>query len=168
MRVKSHGSSRYFVTFIDDKTRWCEIYFLKQKSEVIEKFKEYMQLVENQTGRKIKTLRTDNGKEYVNNEFSTFLKEKGIKHELTNDYTPEQNGVAERKNRTLVEMGRCMMLQSGLPPSFWAESILTANHVRNRVPSRSPQLVDWKETNTHISKSIWNRSIYVGQATWKR
>jgi len=88
MRVKSHGSSRYFVTFIDDKTRWCEIYFLKQKSEVIEKFKEYMHLVENQTGRKIKTLRTDNGKEYVKTEFSTFLKEKGIKHELTNDYTP--------------------------------------------------------------------------------
>jgi len=59
------------------------MYFLKQKSEVIEKFKEYMHLVENQTGRKVKTLRTDNGKEYVNDEFSIFLKEKGINHELT-------------------------------------------------------------------------------------
>jgi len=82
MRVKSHGSSRYFVTFIDDKTRWCEIYFLKQKSEVIEKFKEYMHLVENQTGRNIKTLRTDNGKEYVNNEFSTFLKKRALSMNL--------------------------------------------------------------------------------------
>jgi len=81
-----------------------------------------------------------------------------------------QNGVAERKNQTLVEMVRCMMLQSGLPPSFWAESILTAKiHKQSPVPKRNTaQLVDWKDTNTHISKSIWNRSIYVGQAIWKR
>lgn len=137
MRVNSLGGSRYFLTFIDDKSKWCEVYFLKHKSEVLEKFKEYKSMVEKRTGRKIKAIRSDNGTEYTNNAFKNYLKKEGIKHEFTVEYTPQQNGVAERKNRTLVEMARCMMIQSGLAPSFWAEAILTANHIRNRCPSRS-------------------------------
>lgn len=137
MRVNSIGGSRYFLTFIDDKSRWCEIYFLKKKNEVFEKFKEFKSMVEKSTGHKIKALRSDNGTEYTNNEFKNFLKKEGIKNQFTVEYTPQQNGVAERKNRTLVEMARCLMIQSGLSPSFWAEAILTANHIRNRCPSQS-------------------------------
>jgi transposase InsO family protein len=137
MRVNSLAGSRYFVTFIDDKSRWCEVYFMKKKSEVIEKFKEYKCLVEKKTERKIKIVRSDNGTEYTRHYLEDFLKQEGIRHELTVEYTPQQNGVAERKNRSLVETARCLMIQSGLSASFWTEAILTANHIRNRCPSRS-------------------------------
>jgi hypothetical protein len=137
MRVNSLAGSRYFVTFIDDKSRWCEVYFMKKKSEVIEKFKEYKCLVEKKTERKIKTVRSDNGTEYTSHYLEDFLKQEGIRHELTVEYTSQQNGVAERKNRSLLETARCLMIQSGLSANFWAEAILTANHIRNRCPSRS-------------------------------
>jgi hypothetical protein len=110
---------------------------MKKKSEVTEKFKEYKCLVEKKTERKIKTVRSDNGTEYTSHYLEDFLKQEGIRHELTVEYTPQQNGVAERKNRSLVETARCLMIQSGLSASFWAEGILTANHIRNRCPSRS-------------------------------
>lgn len=77
---------------------------MKSKNEAFEKFKEFKLQVENETGCKIVRLRTDNGKEYVNNEFDTFLQQQGIQRQLTVPYTPQQNGVAERCNRTLVEM----------------------------------------------------------------
>jgi hypothetical protein len=137
MRVNSLAGSRYFVTFIDDKSRWCEIYFMKKKSEVIEKFKKYKCLVEKKTERKIKTVRSDNGTEYTSHCLEDFLKQEGIRHELTVEYTPQQNGVSERKNRSLVETARCLMIHLGLSASFRAEAILTANHIRNRCPSRS-------------------------------
>jgi len=74
---------------------------------------------------------------YVNQEFDEYLKSEGIKRRLTTTHTPEQNGVAERKNRTLVEMSRCLLLQSGLRPSFWAEAVSTANYIRNRCPTKA-------------------------------
>lgn len=137
MRVRSFGGTRYFVTFIDDKSRWCEIYFMENKSEVAKKFIEFKNMAERKTGMKIKCLRSDNGTEYVNNYMNDFLKNHGIRHELTIEYTPQQNGVSERKNRTLLDMARCMLIQSGLPPTFWAEAVNTANYVRNRCPSQS-------------------------------
>ena len=137
MRVESNGKARYFVTFIDDQSRWCEVRLLKRKDEVFGAFKEYKAFVETQTGRKIKHLQSDNGKEYRNKEFDDFLKSNGIGRRLTVTHTPEQNGVAERKNRTLVEMARCLLIQSGLSPSFWGEAINTANYIRNRCPSSS-------------------------------
>jgi hypothetical protein len=85
MHVNSLAGSRYFVTFIDDKSRWCEVYFMKKKSEVIEKFKEYQSLVEKKTERKI---RSDNGTEYTSHYLKDFLKQEGIRHELTVEYTP--------------------------------------------------------------------------------
>jgi hypothetical protein len=94
-------------------------------------------LVEKKTEQKIKTVRSDNGTEYTSHYLKDFLKQEGIRHELTVEYTPQQNGVAERKNRSLLETARCLMIQLGLSASFWAEAILTANHIRNRCPSRS-------------------------------
>ena len=135
MKAESLGGARYFITFIDDYSRICYVFFLKQKSDAFEKFKEFEAQVTTMTGKKIKYLRTDNGGEYTSKQFEAFLKEKGIKHELTCPYTPQQNGVAERMNRTLQEIALAQLQHSGLPTEFWAESLMCANYVRNRMPS---------------------------------
>ena len=137
MRVHSHGGSRYFATFIDDDTRWCEVRFLRSKNEVFSAFKIFKAMAENLLERKIKYIQTDNGTEYCNKEFDDYLAECGIKRRTTVPYSPQQNGIAERKNRTLIETARCLMLESGVSPSFWAEAVNAANYVRNRCPSRS-------------------------------
>ena len=90
----------YYVTFVDDYLVNTWIYFLKTKSEVFRKFKEFKALIENHSERRIKTLRLDNGGEYTSKEFEAFCKEDGIKRELTTPYNPQQNGAVERKNRT--------------------------------------------------------------------
>lgn len=136
-RTQSVNGAKYFITFIDDRSRWCEVYFLKQKSGALEAFKMYQTQVERVTGKKIKYLQSDNGKEYCNAEMDTFLRNQGIQRRLSVVRTPQQNGVAERFNRTLVEMARCLLLQSNLSDMFWADAVATACHLRNRCPSRS-------------------------------
>lgn len=135
-RTNSIGGSKYFVTFIDDKSRRVFVYFMRNKSEVLEKFKLFKAMVERQTDRKIKSLRTDNGREYVNADFDSFLQREGIQRQLTVPYTPQQNGVAERANRTIVEMTRSMMLHAGAQQRLWAEAVNTAVYIRNRCPTK--------------------------------
>jgi hypothetical protein len=137
MECKSLGGANYFLTFIDDFTRKVFVYFLKSKSDVKELFDEYRALVETQTGKKIKILRTDNGLEFCNKELDSQLRKAGIIHQTSNTYTPQQNGLAERMNRTLVEKARCMLFESNLPKYFWAEAISTAAYIYNRSPTRS-------------------------------
>jgi transposase InsO family protein len=93
----------YYVSFIDDYSRKTWIYFLKSKDEVFSKFKEFKALIENLFERKIKILRSDNGGEYTSKEFVSFCRDVGIKRELTTPYNPQQNGVAEKKNRMIME-----------------------------------------------------------------
>ncbi|KAK8921738.1 hypothetical protein KSP39_PZI020142 [Platanthera zijinensis] len=114
----SLGGVRYFVTFIDDFSRKVWIYFLKHKSEVFEKFKVCKTTVEKQTGKRVKYLRSDNGGEYTSAEFQEYCNQKGITRHLTIPGTPQQNGVAKRMNRTLLERARCMRLFADLPRSF--------------------------------------------------
>ena len=137
MPTESIGGRKYFVTFIDDYSRCCEVYFLSHKSEVLEKFKEYEAITTNDCGQRIETLRTDNGGEYLSTEFKAYLKSKGIRHELTVPHSPEQNGVAERMNRTLMESARSMIAHAGLPNRYWAEAVATVAYVRNRTPTTS-------------------------------
>ena len=94
--TESLSGAEYFLTFIDDTTRYVWVYVLKRKDQVFERFLEWKALVEKSTGRKLKALRTDNGGEYTSTEFETYLKKEGVRHELTVPKTPEQNGVAER------------------------------------------------------------------------
>lgn len=137
-RTQNANGARWFVTFIDDCSRWCEVYFLRQKSGVLEAFKLFKNYAEKQTGKQIKSLQSDNGREYYKNApFDDYLSEHGIERRLSVPRTPQQNGVAERKNRTLLDMARCLMVQSSLPPSFWSEAIATACHIRNRCPTSS-------------------------------
>ena len=100
----------YYVTFIDDYSRKVWTFFLKHKSEVFQKFKEWKTMVENQRGRKVRALRSDNGGEYTSTEFKEYLARHGIKHQLSIPGRPEQNGVAERMNRTLLERARSIRL----------------------------------------------------------
>lgn len=134
MKISSNGGAKYILVFIDDFTRKVFVYFIKFKSEVKNKFVDFKCLVENQTGRKIKILRTDNGTEYCNGEMNDFLRVNGILHQLTAPYTTQQNGLAERMNRTLVEKARCMLFEANIEQSFWAEAISTAAFIVNRSP----------------------------------
>ena len=133
MQTLSHGGSRYFITFTGDYSRYCQTYFLKRKSEALEKFKEFKESAENESGHKIKALRADRGGEYLSQEFKDYLKLCGIRAESTAAYSPQQNGVAERLNHTLVEAARSMISHAGLSYSFWAEAIATATYLRNRM-----------------------------------
>lgn len=137
MRITSLGGARYFATFIDDKTRYAEVTILKKRSDIVSTFKNYLRRVKTETGNKVKILRTDNAKEYLSREFTDLLQSKGIRRQLTVDRTSQQNGIAERANRTLVEMAHCMLIQSKLPLSLWAEAINTANFIRNRCPTKA-------------------------------
>lgn len=157
MRNVSQGGSVYFITFIDDYTRYMSTYFLKQKSEALSVFKEFKLKAENETGCKVKILRSDNGREYLSSEFDLFLKQNGIVHQTTVAYTPQQNGIAERANRTLVEMGRCMLEESKLPKSLWSEAVNTATYLRNRAPTKVLQgktpyecWFGWKPSVSHL------------------
>jgi len=113
------------LTFIDDFSRNVWAYFLKEKSEAFKVFKEWKTLLENQTGKKIKRLRTDNDLEFCNYQFDEFCKVEGIARHKTVVNTPQQNGFAERMNRTLLERARCMLSNAGPGKEFWAEAIST-------------------------------------------
>ena len=123
---KSLGGAEYFVTFIDDKTRYVWAYAIKRKSDVFKRFCEWKTEVEKSLGQNVKILRSDNGGEFTSGEFEDYLKKEGIKHQFTIPKCPQQNGVAERFNRTLVEMVRSMLADSELPKTFWAEALATA------------------------------------------
>lgn len=128
---------------------------LRQRSDVLKAFRNYKRRVEKLTGRHIKKLRTDNGKEYLSNEFKKFLEDEGISRQLSVEYTPQQNGVAERANRTIIEMAKCMLQQSGLPQSLWAEAVNTATFIRNRCPTKC--------LNDKTPIEAWtNKKPYVG------
>ena len=131
------------------------VYILKHKGEVLQRFQEWKALVEKSSGRKIKTLQSYNGGEYTSAEFSSYLAKKGIKHELTIPHTPQQNGVAERLNRTLIEGVRTMLADSKLPHRFWAEAISTAVYLRNRSPTKALEGVTpheaWSGTKPDVS-----------------
>ncbi|KAL5816417.1 hypothetical protein ACOSQ3_024795 [Xanthoceras sorbifolium] len=133
----SNGQNQYFLTFIDDYSRKTWVYFLKRKSEVFGYFKEFKTLVEKQSGYYIKTLRSDQGGEYTAGVFQEFLKQQGIRHQFTPAYTPQLNGVAERKNRTILNMARSMLKDKNMPKSFWAEAVLCAVYLLNRCPTKS-------------------------------
>ena len=137
VNTKSLGGAEYFLTFIDDKSRYVWVYLLKKKNEVFKRFLEWKAMVENGCGRKLKVLRSDNGGEYIGQQFQEYLKSEGVRHELTVPKTPQQNGVAERLNRTLMEMVRTMLIESHLDQRFWGEALCTAVYLRNRSPTKA-------------------------------
>ena len=124
--ISSYEKFKYYVTFIDDHSRFTWVYFLRSKSEVFRTFTEFLAYVDNQFSTSIKTLRTDSGGEYLSTEFQAFLASKGIIHQRSCPSTPQQNGVAERKNRHLLDVVRTLLLESSIPSMFWVEVLKTA------------------------------------------
>ena len=124
--IQTRGGKKYFLTLIDDCTRYCYVYLLRSKDEALEMFQHFKNEVENQLDRKIKVIRSDRGGEYEA-PFGDFCSQHGIIHQTTAPYSPQQNGVAERKSRTLKEMMNALLISSGLPQNLWGEAILSAN-----------------------------------------
>ncbi|KAL0793897.1 hypothetical protein Bca101_065274 [Brassica carinata] len=148
---RSLGNCQYFISFTDDWSRKVWIYFLKTKDEAFEKFVEWKKMVETQSERKVKKLRTDNGLEYCNLRFDKFCKEEGVVRHRTCTYTPQQNGVAERLNRSIMNKVRSMLSESGLEKKFWAEAASTSVYVINRLPSSA---IDFK-----IPEAMWTSAL---------
>jgi transposase InsO family protein len=127
----------YVLTFVDDASRYAWTYLLKTKSAAFSCFQKWLALVENQTDLRVKRLRSDNGGEFCSNEFEAFLTGKGILHEHTMPYTPQENGISERINQTLQNIMRCLLSHSGLPESLWGEAMMTACYLYNRLIHRA-------------------------------
>lgn len=136
-QVETYDKHRYFVTFIDDYTHFCCVYLIKSKSDVFDMFVEFSTMASSHFNLGIQRLRCDNGGEYRNHKLLNFCKERGILCEFTVPYTPEQNGVSERMNRTLVEKGRTMLIESRLSNCLWGEAILISNYLNNRSPTNA-------------------------------
>lgn len=136
-QVETLNRKRYFVTFTDVCSRYCEVILIREKSEVADVTIQYIERMKTQFGRKPKIFRSDRGTEFTVEKLQLYLRNEGIKFECTVGYAPEQNGIAERKNRTLMEAARCMLSESGLPKTFWGEAVNMANYVTNRMITRA-------------------------------
>jgi transposase InsO family protein len=125
----------WFVTFIDCHSRVTWVYLLKAKNEVFSCFQSFHKMVRTQFDANIKVLRSDNGTEYIDGTFRAYLNNSGILFQTSCVGTPQQNGVAERKNRHLAEVARSLLFTMNVPKHFWGEAILTATFLINRMPS---------------------------------
>ncbi|GJV76893.1 putative ribonuclease H-like domain-containing protein [Tanacetum coccineum] len=136
--IRSIDHKYYCLVITDDYSRFCWVFFLETKDETYPILKDFISLVENQLNKKVKAIRCDNGTEFKNAKLIELCGEKGIKRDYSNARTPQQNGVAERKNRTLIEAARTMLADSKLPTMFWTEAVSTACYVLNRVLVTNP------------------------------
>jgi hypothetical protein len=147
----SNSKKRYLLTFIDDFSRKIWIYFLAEKSEAFDFFKSYKARVEKETGTCILAVRTDRGGEFTSQEFINFCE---IHGQLTAAYTPQQNGVVERKNRTIMNMVRSMLFAKQIPKTFWAEAANWSVHVLNRCPTLAVKNKTPEEAWSGIKPSV--------------
>jgi hypothetical protein len=136
-QVSSLGVSCYYVTFIVDATRKTWVYCIRQKYDVFYIFKKWKSLVENETGKRLKCLRSNNGGEYYNKEFNDYCSYHGIRRENTVPGTPKENGVSERMNMTIMERARSMRLHVGFPLQFWEDFVDIVVYLISRGPSSS-------------------------------
>ncbi|BBG95348.1 multidrug resistance-associated protein 9 [Prunus dulcis] len=137
MQNESIAGNKYFMLLIDDHTRMSWVYLLRHKSEALNCFRKFKAMVELQCDFKVKCLRSDRGGEFLSTEFSKLLESEGIQRQLSIAYTPQQNGVVERKNRTVVEMAKAMLHDKGMPYFLWAEAVHTAVYILNRTPTKA-------------------------------
>ena len=164
-KINSTGGARYFVTFVDDFSRKLWIFFISQKSQVLEKFRHFIQLMRTSTGKTVQTLRTDNGGEYTSKAFNDFCSTNGIARELIPPYTPERNGVAERRNRSILDITRCLLLEKALPGHLWGEAVKAAADILNlrstkKHPDKTPEelFTGKKPSITHLR--IFGSSVF--------
>jgi transposase InsO family protein len=160
MTVASLNGYLYYVLFIDDHSRKTWIYFLKNKDGVLAKFQECKAQVENQIERKIKILILDNGGEYTSKEFNNFCIESGIKREFTVPDNPQQNGVVERKNKTIIEATKTMIHDQSLPMTLWEKACMTIVYVQNISPHQILKNITLEEAFTKVKPEIGHFRIF--------
>ncbi|KAL4352077.1 hypothetical protein GQ457_06G007290 [Hibiscus cannabinus] len=160
IKPPSFGKSRYFLLFIDDYSRKTWVYFLKQKSEAFGAFKNFKALVEKESGFDIKSLRSDRGGEFTSNEFNDFCKANGIRRPLTVPTSLQQNGVAERKNRTILNMARSMLKAKNMPKEFWAEAVSCVVYLSNRSPTKNVDNVTPQEAWSGRKPSVRHIRVF--------
>ncbi|KAK2452730.1 hypothetical protein QL285_000498 [Trifolium repens] len=157
---QSNAGSRYFMTFTDDFSRKTWVYVLKDKASALDSFKSFKVLVEKEAGCSILCLRSDRGGEYTSNTFNEFCRTEGIKRQLTTAYTPQQNGVSERKNRTLLNIVRSMITARNVPKSFWPEAVLWAVYLLNRSPTASLKDMTPEEAWSGVKPSVHHFKVF--------
>ncbi|KAG7599419.1 Integrase catalytic core [Arabidopsis suecica] len=156
----SRDNNKYFVTFIDEKSKYTWITLLPSKDRVFEAFINFQHYVTNQFNAKIKVLRTDNGGEYTSQKFKEHLTKHGILHQTSCPYTPQQNGVAERKNRHLMEVARSMMFHTSVPRRYWGDAVMTACYLINRTPTKVLKDVSPFEVLNNTKPSIDHLRVF--------
>ena len=134
--ITTSSGHRWFVIFVDDCTRMTWLYLLKHKDEVFDVFKSFHIMVQTQFSAKIQILRSDNGGEYVNQPFQAYFQSHGLFHETSCSQTPQQNGIAERKNRHILETARALLIGTHVPSRYWDDAVATAVHLLNRMPTK--------------------------------
>ncbi|KRT85004.1 hypothetical protein AMK59_208, partial [Oryctes borbonicus] len=139
-----YKGQKYFVSFIDDFSRIAVVYRIKNKSEVFDRFIQYINLMQSQTGKRVKEIRCDNGREYINKDFYEFMKQQGIYLRSCPPYPHQLNGVAERYNRTIMNRSRCLLVEAKIHKKCWPVCIYTAAYLENRLLA-----------NTKIKKSLY-------------
>ncbi|TXG51085.1 hypothetical protein EZV62_023609 [Acer yangbiense] len=156
----SNSKKRYLICFIDDFSRKTWVYFLVEKSEALVTFKHFKKYVEKEMDACIKCLRTDRGGEFTSQDFNEFCKENGIKRQLTAAYTPQQNGVAERKNRTIMNLVRSMLSEKKIPKTFWPEAVNWTVYILNRSPTLVVKNITPEEAWSGIKPSVEHFRVF--------
>uniref|UniRef100_A0ACD5YFN0 Uncharacterized protein n=1 Tax=Avena sativa TaxID=4498 RepID=A0ACD5YFN0_AVESA len=133
----SPSGNRYFLLVVDDHSRYMWLELLKTKDEAFQRFRKVQAMAEAEGKCRLRAFRSDRGGEFNSIEFREYCEDRGIKHYTTAPYSPQQNGVVERRNQTIVEMARCLLKSMGVPSYFWAEAVKTAVYILNRAPTRS-------------------------------
>jgi hypothetical protein len=165
MQVETFGGARYMMMMVDDATRHKTVFLLKDKAEAAANIKFYQKAMEAALNKQMREIRTDRGGEFVNRELSTYLAEHGIRHNLTAPYSPQQNGVAERANRTIMEAARSMLHARGVDYRLWGEAVRTAAKLRNLMPGKkqgkSPSELFWGEKPNVSYLRVWGCRAFV-------
>src|SRR5664279_2577170 len=164
--VVSVNGMKYFVTFIDCYSRMTWVYLMRHKDEVFRCFQNFHAYVKNQFQVQVQVIRSDNGTEYVNSTFGAFLSDQGILHQTSCPDTPPQNGVAERKNRHVLEVARSLMYTMNVPKFLWSEAVMTATYLINRTSSRvlgmkSPSELLFGENKFLVPPKLFGSTCFV-------
>jgi transposase InsO family protein len=142
------GGRRYFLLLVDDLTRYMWVVVLRSKGEAANAIRRAQAVAEAECGRKLRVLRTDNGGEFTTVEFASYCADEGVQRHYSMSYSPQQNGVVERRNQTVVGMARALLKQRGMSTIFWGEAVVTAVYILNRSPT--------KALNSRTSYEAWH------------
>ena len=171
---EGYKEEKYFLTFVDDYSKIVRIYPIKSKDEVYNKFEEYINLVENKTGKSIKKLRCDNGTEYLNKNMYKLFRDKGIECETCSPYVHELNGTAERYNRTIMDSARCLLAEAKLEKRYWPEVVCAAAYLKNRTiantleRNKSPYEIFFNEKPDTKYLKLYGSKVFVRVPESKR